>query len=36
MQDLFGQSGEPSELISKYGMDAKSIKAAVKKVMRRK
>jgi transketolase len=36
MQDLFGQSGSPSELIQKYGMDAKSIKAAVKKVMRRK
>jgi transketolase len=36
MQDLFGQSGSPSQLLEKYGMDAKSIKSAVKKVMRRK
>jgi transketolase len=36
MQDLFGQSGEPHQLIEKYGMDAKSIKAAVKKVIKRK
>ena len=36
MQDLYGQSGTPAELIQKYGMDAKSIKLAVKKVMRRK
>jgi transketolase len=36
MQDLFGQSGTPAELIQKYGMDATSIRAAVKKVMRRK
>jgi transketolase len=36
MQDTFGESGSPSALIEKYGMDAKAIKAAVKKVLRRK
>jgi transketolase len=36
MQNLFGQSGSPAQLLEKYGMDAKNIKAAVKKVMRRK
>jgi transketolase len=36
MQDTFGESGAPSALIEKYGMDAKAIKSAVKKVLRRK
>ncbi len=31
VQDQFGQSGTPEELISHYGMDAKSIVAAIKK-----
>lgn len=36
MRDVFGESGPPAELIKKYGMDVKDIKAAVKKVLRRK
>lgn len=36
MQDVFGESGPPAELIRKYGMDVKDVKAAVKKVLRRK
>jgi transketolase len=36
MHDTFGESGEPSKLLEKYGMDAKSIMGAVKKVLRRK
>ncbi len=36
MQNTFGESGEPKELIEKYGMGAKDIKAAVKKVLKRK
>lgn len=36
MQDTFGESGEPKELIEKYGMGVKDIKAAVKRVMKRK
>ncbi len=36
VQDQFGQSGEPSELIEHYGMDIKSIKGAVKTVLKRK
>ncbi len=36
MQDTFGESGAPSELIEKYGMGAKDIIAAVKKVINRK
>lgn len=36
MHDTFGESGEPSKLLEKYGMDAKSIVTAVKKVLRRK
>ncbi len=36
MQDTFGESGAPEKLIEKYGMDAKAIRAAVKKVLRRK
>lgn len=34
--DQFGQSGEPNKLIEHYGMDIKSIKEAVKKVIKRK
>lgn len=36
MHDTFGESGSPTELLKKYGMDAKSIISAVKKVLRRK
>ncbi len=36
MQNIFGESGSPDELIEKYGMGAKSIKEAVKKVIKRK
>jgi len=36
VQDQFGQSGEPKELIEHYGMDVKSIKGAVKTVLKRK
>ncbi|MCL5733441.1 MAG: transketolase family protein, partial [Patescibacteria group bacterium] len=35
MQDVFGESGAPEALIEKYGMSPKSIKAAVKKVLKR-
>lgn len=36
MQNVFGESGEPKELIEKYGMGVKSIKDAVKRVIKRK
>ena len=36
MPDSFGESGEPKELLEKYGMDVASIKKAVKKVLSRK
>ena len=36
MQNVFGESGTPSELIEKYGMGARSIVAAVKRVIKRK
>ena len=36
MQNVFGESGAPKELIEKYGMGVKNIKAAVKKVIKRK
>jgi transketolase len=36
MQDTFGESGEPDELLEKYEMKAKHIIAAVKKVLKRK
>ena len=36
MPDHFGESGEPVELIAKWGMDSKAIIAAVKKVVKRK
>jgi transketolase len=35
VQDLFGQSGEPAELIEHYGMDTKSIVEAVLRVTKR-
>ncbi len=34
--DHFGESGEPNELIEKFGMGKDSIKAAIKKVLARK
>jgi transketolase len=36
LQDTFGESGKPKELLAKYGMDVKDIKAAAKKVLKRK
>lgn len=36
MQDQFGESGKPDELIEKFGLGAKSIQEAVKKVISRK
>ncbi len=36
VEDKFGQSGTPDELIKHYGMDANSIKKAVEKVIKRK
>ena len=36
IQDKFGQSGTPEELIEHYGMGKDAIKEAVKKVMKRK
>lgn len=36
MQNTFGESGEPNELIEKYGMGIESIKQAVRKVIKRK
>ncbi len=36
MQDAFGESGTPSELLEKYGMSVKAIKAAVRRVLQRK
>lgn len=36
VNDQFGQSGEPNELIEHYGMGVESIKEAVKKVIKRK
>jgi len=36
MPDSFGESGEPDELLEKYGMKARHIIAAVKKVIGRK
>lgn len=36
MQDVFGESGPAGELVEKYGMGVFDIKAAVKKVLRRK
>lgn len=36
VQNRFGESGEPDELIEKFGMSAGAIKEAVKKVIKRK
>jgi transketolase len=36
VKDQFGQSGKPEELIEHYGMGEEAIKAAVKKVLKRK
>ncbi len=36
VNNSFGESGEPAQLMQKYGLDAKSIVAAVKKVIDRK
>lgn len=36
MQDSFGESGKPKELLKKYGMTSDSIVSAAKKVIRRK
>jgi transketolase len=36
LRDTFGESGEPNELLEKYGMGVKDIIAAVKKSKRRK
>jgi len=36
MQNTFGESGEPDELLTKYGMRAKDIVAAAKKAVSRK
>ncbi len=36
MPNTFGQSGEPNELLEKYGMSVSKIKEAVKQVMKRK
>lgn len=36
MQDKFGESGSPDQLIEKYGMGVKSIKEAAKKAIKRK
>ncbi|MEK7648507.1 MAG: transketolase C-terminal domain-containing protein [Patescibacteria group bacterium] len=35
MPNTFGESGQPHELLEKYGMSVKAIKAAVRKVLRR-
>lgn len=36
MQNTFGESGNPWDLVNKYGMGVKDIKAAAKKAIRRK
>lgn len=36
MRDSFGESGKPDELLKKYGMTARDIALAVKKVLKRK
>lgn len=36
MKDTFGESGPPADLIKKYGMDVRDVKAAVKKILKRK
>jgi transketolase len=36
MQNSFGESGEPNELIEKFGMGKSGVIAAVRKVLKRK
>ena len=36
VQDTFGESGTPKELMTKYGLTAKDIVEAVKRVITRK
>ncbi|OGG43643.1 transketolase [Candidatus Kaiserbacteria bacterium RIFCSPHIGHO2_01_FULL_48_10] len=36
VQDRFGQSGEPQELIHHYGLDAEGIQAAVERLLKKK
>lgn len=36
LQDVFGESGPPAELLKKYGMDVKNIKLAAKRAVKRK
>ncbi len=36
MQNTFGESGQPDELLERFGIDEESIVRAVKKVLRRK
>jgi transketolase len=36
VNDSFGQSGTPDELMKEYGLDTKDIVAAVERVMKRK
>ena len=36
MPDTFGESGQPNELLEKYGMSVKKIKESVKSVLKRK
>lgn len=36
MQDTFGESGQPNELLHKYEMDSRAIAGAVKRVLRHK
>lgn len=36
MPDSFGESGQPEELIAKYGMDKEAVVTAVRKVLKRK
>jgi len=33
LQDIFGESGNPEELIAKYGLDKEGIKEAVKSLL---
>ena len=36
VNDTFGESGTPMQLLAKYGLDAKAIVAATKKAVARK
>ena len=36
VNDSFGESGTPDELMKKYGIDAENIAKAVRKVLKRK